>query len=185
MYTSTDKLTHIFAIQPNNTTLAAFRQPYFINPSLIVVQTSRSRDLIAASSLIRQRPTVNVARKCQKQVKYRKQPIAAIFDYQRPEILPIWPKSDNFWKPTDQYELYSMTSIHNNGQKPPPAAMFQPPEGRLANVPKNLKTQLTSVYTMYEVDSVTSIPDNGWIPPTAHILRIISENYPNLCIHRD
>ena len=51
------QINPICAIHPTNITLTAIRQPYFINPFLDFIQTSRSRDLIVVWSLSRQRAT--------------------------------------------------------------------------------------------------------------------------------
>ena len=71
---------------------------------------------------------------------------------------------------TNQYEVYSMISIHvpDIGWKPPIAAFFWPPEVKKwstwPNIFLSLKTCIISAYTKYEVDWVISILDNGQKP---------------------
>ena len=164
VYSNTNKLTHICAIKPTNTTLSAFRRPYFIKPFLtFFVHTSRSRDIVAVSSLSQQSSTADMANKC----RNRSTDFGHLWppeDWNLANISKHWIISENY---PNQYEVYSMISIPDNGPKPP-MAMFWPPEGKKWSTWPNIysfrKTCIINAYTKYEVDSVISILENGQKP---------------------
>ena len=171
MYSSTNKLTHICTIQPKNTTLPAFRQPY--TSSILpwfFVHISRSRELITVPSLSQQRPTVNMARKCQETGQLLKTTnFGHLWPPEGYNLANVAKKIESFLKTTltsmkcIQWSVFQMMV-----ESHPFPAIFRPPEGKKwSKWPNNysfLKTCTISEYTKYEVFWMISILDNGLKP---------------------
>ena len=139
MYPGTNKLTHICALHiwPQNTTLAAFRQPYFINPfSVDIAKTCKNTSTLVVVNNHFQPFVVN----------------------QKAEIWLMWPTVESFL----QTHLASIKCIQwaifhimvRNHQLQFLSATRRPKIGQRA---QKSETHLTNVYTMYEVDSVFQI----------------------------